>query len=140
MQANWQDRKGRLPIHYTFDGMCLDTFLIVSRIEFVVLWGCLIRGGRAKLLGLLLAGSRRYTPFSCCAQAHRFAAAFPRENRSFGAPGVLARFIVAVVALDFVESRQSEHSRDSCIGIKVIDSTYCLHRTLFAGGESDVPH
>ena len=29
-------RKDRFPIHCSFDGMCLDTFLIVSRIEFVV--------------------------------------------------------------------------------------------------------
>ena len=36
MQSDWEDRKGRFPIHYLFDGMCLDTFLIVSRIEFVV--------------------------------------------------------------------------------------------------------
>ena len=36
MQSDWKDREGRLPIHYLFDGMCLDIFLIVSRIEFVV--------------------------------------------------------------------------------------------------------
>ena len=38
MQSDWEDRKGRFPIHYVFDGMCLDTFFIVSRIEFVVLF------------------------------------------------------------------------------------------------------
>ena len=38
MQSDWKDRKGRFAIHYIFDGMCpRDTFLIVSRIEFVVL-------------------------------------------------------------------------------------------------------
>ena len=55
MQSDWKDRKGRFPIHYLFDGMRLDTFLIVSRIEFVVfgfvfvlfLGGGLIRGSRA---------------------------------------------------------------------------------------------
>ena len=36
MQSDWEDRKGRFPINYLFDGMCLDTFLTVSRIEFVV--------------------------------------------------------------------------------------------------------
>ena len=33
-----EDRKSRFPIHYLFDGMCLDTFLVVSRIEFVFLF------------------------------------------------------------------------------------------------------
>ena len=33
------DQKGRFPIHNFFDGMCLDTFLIVSRIEFVAFVG-----------------------------------------------------------------------------------------------------
>ena len=54
MQSDWEDRKGRFPIDNLFDGMCLDTFLIVSRIEFVVFvcfgvffWGRLIRGSRA---------------------------------------------------------------------------------------------
>ena len=56
MQSDWEDRKGRFPIHYLFDGMCLDTFLVVYRIEFVVFvsfllvrsfWGRLIRASRA---------------------------------------------------------------------------------------------
>ena len=54
MQSDWEDRKGRFPIHNLFDGMCLDTFLFVSRIEFVVFvlflcsfWGRLIRGSSA---------------------------------------------------------------------------------------------
>ena len=52
MHSDWKDRKGRFPIHYLFDGMCLDTFLIVSRIDFLFLflcsfWGGLIRGSRA---------------------------------------------------------------------------------------------
>ena len=54
VQSDWEDRKGRPPIHYLFDRMCLDTFLIVSRIEFVVFvlflcsfWGRLIRRSRA---------------------------------------------------------------------------------------------
>ena len=50
-QSGWKDRKGRFPIHYIFDGMCLDTFLIVRRIEHVVFralsGGVLIRGSRA---------------------------------------------------------------------------------------------
>ena len=38
-QSNWKDRQGRFSIHYFFDGMCpRDTFLIVSRIEFVVVF------------------------------------------------------------------------------------------------------
>ena len=58
MQSDWEDRKGRSPMHHFFDGMCLDTFLIVSRIEFVVFllfflcsfWGRLILGvGQAKV-------------------------------------------------------------------------------------------
>ena len=36
MRSEWEDRKARFPIHNLFDGVCLDTFLIVSRIEFVV--------------------------------------------------------------------------------------------------------
>ena len=36
MHSDWKDRKGRYPIHFLFDGMCMDTFLIVSRIELVV--------------------------------------------------------------------------------------------------------
>ena len=38
MQSDWKDRKGRFPISDPlFDWMCLlDTFLIVSRIQFVV--------------------------------------------------------------------------------------------------------
>ena len=54
MQSDWEDRKGRFPIHYLFDGMCLDTFVTVSRIEFVVVasfvgsfWGRSIRGSTA---------------------------------------------------------------------------------------------
>ena len=53
MQSDWKDRKGRFPI-YLFDGMCPDTFLIVSRIELWFLflflcsfWGHLIRVSRA---------------------------------------------------------------------------------------------
>ena len=45
---------------------------------------------------------------------HIFVAPFPRTKRSFGARGALIRFIVAVVALDFVESRQREHSSSCC--------------------------
>ena len=36
MQSDWKDRKGRFSIHYIFDGMCLDTSLIVGRIELLV--------------------------------------------------------------------------------------------------------
>ena len=41
---------------------------------------------------------------------HVLVAPFPRAKRSFGARGALTRFIVAVLAFDFVESLQSEHS------------------------------
>ena len=34
MQSDWKDRKCRFPINFLVDGMCLDTFLIVCRIEF----------------------------------------------------------------------------------------------------------
>ena len=50
---------------------------------------------------------------ACCAQARVFVSAFSRAKCSFGARGTLIRFIVAVVALDFVESRQREHSSSS---------------------------
>ena len=71
MQSDWEDRKSRSVFHYLFNGMRLDTFFIVSRIEFAVFvlflcsfWGRLIRGSRAeakvgrKLLHGLLAGPR----------------------------------------------------------------------------------
>ena len=71
MQSDWEDRKGRFPIQNLFDGMCRDTFPIVSRIEIVVFvlflcsfWGRLIRRciGQAKvsskLLRVLLVRSR----------------------------------------------------------------------------------
>ena len=71
---------------------------------------------------------------------HVFVAPFPRANCSFGAREALIRLIVAFVALDFVESRQSEHSsgKQRCCQ-KVIDNTHCRHRMLLAGGEQDVP-
>ena len=47
-----------------------------------------------------------------CSSTHAFVAPFPRAKRSFAAR-VLIRLIVAVVALDFVENRQSEHSSSS---------------------------
>ena len=46
MQSDWEDRKGRFPIHHLLDGMCLDTFRIVRRIEFVVfVLFCALSGG-----------------------------------------------------------------------------------------------
>ena len=33
MPLDWKDRKGRFPIHYQFDGISLDYFPIVGRIE-----------------------------------------------------------------------------------------------------------
>lgn len=36
MQSGWEDRKSRFVMHHLFNGMCLDTFLVVSRIDFVV--------------------------------------------------------------------------------------------------------
>ena len=115
-------------MHHLFDGMCRDTF-IVSRIEFVVFvlflcsfCGRLIRGTRAgesqlrtaSSCPVLLAGSRR----SVCIQLlavlkHVFVAPFPRAKCLFGARGALIPFIVAVVALESVESRLSEHSSSS---------------------------
>ena len=38
IQSDWGDKKGRFPIQFLFDGMCLDAFVIVSRIEFVVIF------------------------------------------------------------------------------------------------------
>ena len=40
MQSDWKDGKGRFPIHHLLVRMCLDTFLIVSQIEFVVCSFC----------------------------------------------------------------------------------------------------
>ena len=108
--------------------MCLDTFLIVSWIEFVdffflcSFWGRLIRGSRAgesqlKIASscpVLLAASR----WPVCIQLlavlkHTFVSPFPRAKCSFGARGALTPFTAAVVALEPVESRQSEHSSSS---------------------------
>ena len=36
IRSDWKDRKRRLPIHYKLDGVCLNAFPIVSRIESVV--------------------------------------------------------------------------------------------------------
>ena len=45
------------------------------------------------------------------------------------------RLIGAFVALDFVESRQSEHSWSSGVAKQVIDKTHCCHRmTVRAAG------
>ena len=61
---------------------------------------------------------------------HVFVATFPRAKRLFGARGALIRFSVAVVALDFVDSRQREHSSSKLLHQrrckKVIDNTYSL--------------
>ena len=129
--------------------MCLDTFLIASRIEIVVFvlflcsfWGRLIRGSRAgesQLKTTLAWHSRALGGLhraACCAQAHVFVAPFPRAKRSFGARGALIRFIDAVVALDFVESRQIEHSSRCCSSGDAKRSSI----TRTAGGrEQDVP-
>ena len=128
-QSDWEDRKRRFPIHYFFGEICLNTFLAVSRIEFAVLffcvflcffWGCLIRGSRAGENQLKTAScpARGFYGVclhsaACCAQPHVFVAPCPRAKRSFGARGALIRFIVAVVALVSVESRQSDHSSSS---------------------------
>ena len=47
MLSGWKDRKGRFSIYYFLDGMCLDTFVIVSRIQFVVcsFCFCVLSGG-----------------------------------------------------------------------------------------------
>ena len=55
---------------------------------------------------------------ACCAQAHVFATPFPRAKYSFGARGALIRFIVAVVALELVESRRSGPSSSSGVAKK----------------------
>ena len=129
MQSDWKDRKGRFPI-YLFDRMCPDTFLIVSRIELWFLflflcsfWGHLIRVSRAGESQLktassrpvLLAGSRRSVCIQLLAVLKHTSLLrlFPRAMSSFGARGALISFILAVVALELVESRQSEHSSSS---------------------------
>ena len=132
----------RLPLHQDldveyvrilnnfFDGMCprLDTFLIVSRIEFVVsffcfcapktFWRRFIRGSRAGESQSKTASCSRVLgdlhSAACCAQPHVFVAPFPRAKRSFGARGALVRFIVALVALDLVgQSEDSSSSGDA---------------------------
>ena len=50
---------------------------------------------------------------ACCAQARVFVSAFSRAKCSFGARGAPVPFIVAVVALQLAESRESEHSSSS---------------------------
>ena len=126
MQSDWEDRNGRFPIHYLFGGMCLDTFLIVSWIEFVdffflcSFWGRLIRGSRAGESQLKIASSCPVLLAGCrgsvCIQLlavlkHTFVSPFPRAKCSFSARGALIPFIVEVLALELVESRQSEHGR-----------------------------
>ena len=76
---------------------------------------------------------------------HVFGAPFPRAKRSLGAGGALIYLIVAVVALDFVQSRQREHSSSCCSsGVAKRSSTTrtaamgCLY-ALLAGGEQHVP-
>ena len=105
--------------------MCLDTFLIVIRIEFVVfvLFFVLFLGaidtreyGRRKSVEICFVACARV--LGVCIELlavlkHVFVAPFPRAKRSFGARGALIRFIVAVVALDFVKTRQREHSSSS---------------------------
>ena len=124
-QSDWEDRKRRFPIHYFFGEICLNTFLAVSRIEFAVLffcvflcfiWGCLIRGSRAGESQLKTAscparacsrvlGGRHSSAY--CAQA-RLCQLSPSKTFVWRA-GSPHPFIVAVVALDLGESRQSEH-------------------------------
>ena len=67
MQLDWEDRKGRFPTHNVFDGMCLDTFLIVSRIEFVVfaLFLCSFSG---RLIRASRAGGSQFRAASCPAR------------------------------------------------------------------------
>ena len=99
MQSDWKDRKGRHPIHGLFDGMCLDTFLTVGGIEFIVFvlfWcsfsGCFIpgsRGGESQLKNFASScpacparGFERVCllPGACYAQAHVLVAPFPRAS------------------------------------------------------------
>ena len=110
--------------------MCLDTFLIVTRIEFIgfdsfwcSFWGRLTRGSRAGESQLKTAScpARAFWgvclhPAACCAQPHVLVALFPRAK--YGARGALIRFIVAVVALDFVESRQRKHRSSSGVATR----------------------
>ena len=71
MQSDWEDRKGRFPIHDLIDGMCLDTFLKcfinVSRIEIVVfgLFLCSFWGGDTRESR---AGESQFNAASCPAR------------------------------------------------------------------------
>ena len=77
---------------------------------------------------------------SCFARAHLFVALFPRQKCSFGARGALIPSIAAVVALELVESRQSEHSSRSGVAKRSsITRTAAIGYTLLAGREQDVP-
>ena len=65
-------------------------------------------------------------PFICCAHKHTSMSLSRlfREQSVCLARGVLILFIVAVLALDFVESHQRERSSNSCVAKKS-----CIART-----------
>ena len=83
--------KSRFWIHYIFDGMCLDTFLIVRRIDFVVFVDFVLFlgafdtfAGVSQLKTASCPGRGFYGvclhPAARCAQAHVFVAPFPRAK------------------------------------------------------------
>ena len=117
---------------YSTGCVWIPFFLSSGGSSFVLFLGLLIRGSRAGESQLKTAScpARGFYGVclhsaACSAQGHVFVAPFPRAKCSFGARGVLIHFIVAVVALDFVESRQSKHSSSSSgVAKKVIDNTY----------------
>ena len=113
------DVSERLPYRQS-DRVC--TYAVFFFFFSCSFWGRLTRGSREG--ERLLETANCFVPFSrllgglsalscllyCCAQAHVFVAPSPRSKRSFGARGAFIRFVVAIVALALVESRQSEHS------------------------------
>ena len=107
----------RFPIHYSTGCVCWIPFLssVGSSLSFLFVFVIFLGAFDARELG------RRKLVLNClvfllevCNELlsvlkHVLVAPFPRAKRSFGARGALTPFIVAVVALDFVESRQREH-------------------------------
>ena len=131
MQSDWKDRKGRFSIHHYIrrDVSGYLPYRQSDRVFFffflwvlVVFWGAFDTRSRvgenslktASSFPVLLAASR----WPVCIQLlavlkHTFVSPFPRAKCSFGARGALTPFTAAVVALEPVESRQSEHSSSS---------------------------
>ena len=100
MQSDWEDRKGRFPICYFYSTECVWIF-VAGESQFKTA-SCPARGFYGVCYELLAV------------LKHVLVAPFPRAKRSFGARGALIRFIVAVMASGFVESRQREDSSTCC--------------------------